>query len=129
MNPIEFQTIDWSNIPKTEHPGELGTSFWQTLQFPGLRLRIVEYTAGYLANHWCQKGHIVHCLEGEFVSEMEGGESFLLTKGMTYVVSDDISSHRSATENGVKLLIVDGDFLNRPNPSPYSETGQKDTSS
>lgn len=111
MTPIQFQTIDWSNIPKTEHPGELGTSFWQTLEFPGLRLRIVEYSAGYLADHWCQKGHIVHCLEGEFVSEMESGESFLLKKGMTYVASDAVSSHRSKTENGVKLLIVDGDFL------------------
>ena len=111
MNSIEFRAIDWSNVPKTEHPGETGTSFWQTLQLPGLRLRIVEYSPGYLADHWCQKGHIVHCLEGEFVSEMENGETFLLKKGMTYIVSDNLSSHRSVSENGVKLLIVDGDFL------------------
>jgi quercetin dioxygenase-like cupin family protein len=64
-----------------------------------------------LADHWCQKGHIVHCLEGEFVSELDNGEDFLLEKGMTYVVSDDLSSHRSITKNGVKLLIIDGDFL------------------
>ncbi len=111
MSNIPFQTIDWSSIPKIEHPGESGTSFWQTLQFPGLRLRIVEYSSGYLADHWCQKGHIVHCLEGEFVSEMEGGEAILLKKGMTYVVSDNLSSHRSVSENGVRLLVVDGDFL------------------
>ncbi len=111
MSEIAFQTIDWSSVPKTEHPGEAGTSFWQTLQFPGLRLRIVEYSAGYLADHWCQKGHIVHCLEGEFVSEMEDGEVFSLSKGMTYIVSDNLSSHRSVSENGVKLLVVDGDFL------------------
>ncbi len=111
MSEIAFQTIDWATVPKIEHPGELGTSFWQTLQFPGLRLRIVEYSAGYLADHWCQKGHIVHCLEGEFVSEMEDGEVFSLSKGMTYIVSDNLSSHRSVSENGVKLLIVDGDFL------------------
>ena len=111
MSNIPFQTIDWASVPKTEHPGETGISFWQTLQFPGLRLRIVEYSPGYLADHWCQKGHIVHCLEGEFVSEMENGESFLLKKGMTYVVSDNLSSHRSVSENGVRLLIVDGDFL------------------
>jgi len=110
-NNIPFQTIDWTNIAKTEHKGEFGTSFWQTIQFEGLRIRIVEYSKGYLADHWCKKGHIVHCLEGEFVSELENGEKFTLKKGMTYVVSDDLSSHRSSTEDGVKLMIIDGDFL------------------
>jgi hypothetical protein len=111
MSTIPFQTIDWSTIEKVEHTGETGTSFWQTIQQPGLRIRIVEYSAGYLADHWCQKGHIVHCLEGEFITEMETGEKTTLVKGQTYIVSDDMSSHRSFCENGVKLLIVDGDFL------------------
>jgi len=108
---IPFQTIDWSVVPKTEHKGETGTAFWQTVQLPGLRIRIVEYSAGYLADHWCRKGHIVHCLEDEFVSESEDGNHSVLTPGMTYVVTDELSSHRSETQHGVKLLIVDGDFL------------------
>jgi len=108
---IPFQLIDWTLIPKIEHKGEKGLAFWQTLQLHGLRMRIVEYSPGYLADHWCKKGHIVHCLEGEFESELQDGEKFLLKKGMTYVVSDEVSSHRSTTENGVKLLIIDGDFL------------------
>jgi len=108
---IPFQTIDWSLIPKTEHKGDSGTAFWQTVQLPGLRIRIVEYSKGYLADHWCKKGHIVHCLEGEFVSELQNGEKTIIQKGMTYVVSDELSSHRSSTENGVKLMIIDGDFL------------------
>jgi hypothetical protein len=108
---IPFQTINWSAIPKVEHAGETGTSFWQTIQFDGLRIRMVEYSAGYLADHWCQKGHLVHCLDGEFASELENGESVLLREGMSYIVSDNLSSHRSVTKNGVKLLIVDGDFL------------------
>lgn len=107
-----FQTIDWEAIAKTSHKGESGTAYWQTLQLPGLRIRIVEYSEEYLADHWCRKGHIVHCLEGEFISESEDGSSFRLTKGMTYVVSDDLSSHRSRTKEGTKLLIIDGDFLN-----------------
>lgn len=111
MSQIPFQTINWSVIEKTEHKGETGTSYWQTVQFPGLRIRLVEYSNGYLADHWCQKGHVVHCLEGEFVSELKSGELVKLEKGGTYVVSDELSSHRSVTENGVKLLIVDGDFL------------------
>ena len=108
---IPFQTIDWSKVPKTEHDGETGVAYWQTIQLPGLRIRIVEYSKGYFADHWCEKGHIVYCLEGEVINELKNGDKQLLTKGMTYVVSDDLSSHRSVTENGVKLLIVDGDFL------------------
>lgn len=108
---IFFQTIDWSGIEKTIHPGDTGTAYWQTLQFPGLRIRLVEYSAGYLANHWCKKGHIVHCLEGEFTSELDTGEKSVLTAGMGYVVSDEVSNHRSSTRTGVKLLIIDGGFL------------------
>lgn len=111
MSNIPFQTIDWNNISKTEHKGETGTSFWQTLQFDGLRVRVVTYTEGYLADHWCQKGHIVFCLDGEFISELENGDAVNLSKGMSYIVSDNLSSHRSFTKNGVKLLIIDGDFL------------------
>ncbi len=108
---IPFQTIDWSSIPKTEHTGETGVAYWQTMQFDGLRIRLVEYTKGYMADHWCTKGHIVHCLEGDFVSELNDGKKFTLTQGMTYVVTDDLSSHRSTTTKGVRLLIIDGDFL------------------
>ncbi|MCJ7525905.1 MAG: DHCW motif cupin fold protein [Candidatus Aminicenantes bacterium] len=108
---IAYQAVDWTTIPRTEHQGETGIAYWQTLQFPGLRIRIVEYSRGYLADHWCHKGHIVHCLEGEFVNEQQNGEKSVLNKGMTYVVSDNASSHRSRTESGAKLMIIDGDFL------------------
>jgi hypothetical protein len=108
---IEFQTIDWNKIEKTIHPGETGLASWQTRQWPGLRMRIVEYSAGYLADHWCRKGHIVHCLNGEMLSELQTGEQFILKTGMTYIVSDELSVHRSFSKAGVKLLIIDGDFL------------------
>ena len=113
---IPFQAIDWSVVDKTEHRGETGTSWWQTKQFGGLRLRIVEYSPGYLADHWCRKGHIVHCLQGRFISELESGERVELKAGDTYIVSDELSSHRSASEEGVRLLIVDGDFLRWQSP-------------
>lgn len=108
---IPFQIIDWNTIEKVEYSGDSGKALWQTVQYSGLRIRIVEYSKGYLADHWCQKGHIVHCLEGEFITELENNVKATLVKGQTYVVSDDLSSHRSYSENGVKLLIVDGDFL------------------
>ncbi|WP_367771302.1 DHCW motif cupin fold protein [Flavobacterium sp. WC2421] len=111
MSNIPFQTINWDTIEKTEHKGENGTSFWQTLQLGGLRIRKVSYSKGYLADHWCQKGHIVHCLKGSFISELESGNQVSLSEGGTYVVSDDLSSHRSTSIYGVELLIIDGDFL------------------
>lgn len=113
MSNIPFQTIDWTSVEKVEYKGETGIALWQTIQFDGLRLRLVEYSNGYLADHWCQKGHIVHCLEGEFISELSTGEEIRLSKGETYVVSDELSSHRSTSVNGVKLLIIDGDFLKK----------------
>lgn len=111
MNNILFNTVDWAAVEKIEHKGETGSAWWQVLQFDKVRMRIVEYSANYLADHWCKKGHIVYCLEGEFVSEFENGEQTILTKGMSYIVSDDLSTHRSISSNGVKLLIIDGNFL------------------
>jgi quercetin dioxygenase-like cupin family protein len=111
MSHIAFETIEWTDIEKIAYQGETGTAFWQTKMYDGLRVRLVEYSENYVADHWCKKGHIVHCLEGEFVSELETGENFTLTKGMTYIVSDEMSSHKSIAKNGAKLLIIDGDFL------------------
>nr|MBC7611913.1 DHCW motif cupin fold protein [Pseudopedobacter sp.] len=112
MEKIPFQTIDWSAIEKVAYKGEKGNSFWQTIQIGGLRIRIVEYSTNYLADHWCKKGHLIYCLDGEFESELENAETVKLTKGMSYIVSDNESSHRSTSINGTKLLIIDGDFLN-----------------
>lgn len=111
MSHIAFETIDWYGVEKITYTGETGTAYWQTKLYDGIRVRLVEYSENYIADHWCKKGHIVHCIEGEFISELENGESFILTKGMTYIVSDEMSSHKSITKNGVKLLIIDGDFL------------------
>lgn len=113
MKTIPFENIDWSTIKKTEHKGETGVAYWQTIQFDGLRIRMVEYSPNYFADHWCTKGHIIYCLEGEMISELKDGTKSLLKKGMSYhVTDDDINPHRSQTANGCKLFIIDGDFLN-----------------
>jgi quercetin dioxygenase-like cupin family protein len=108
---IPFQITDWDKVPGVVHPGEKGTAIWKTLQYDGLRIRMVEYTPGYLADHWCTKGHIIYCIDGEMVSHLADGTQQTLKTGMTYQVTDDASSHKSETEKGVKLLIIDGDFL------------------
>ena len=116
LSGFPFGVTDWSKIERTEHKGATGTSYWRTQQCVDVRVRMMEYTPGYLADHWCSKGHIVHCLEGEVVSELQDGKKFLLSKGMTYIVSDELSSHRSISANGVKLMIIDGDFLKPASP-------------
>ena len=114
---IKFQIVNWNLIETIKHTGEVGDAFWKTIHFDGLRIRIVEYSKGYLADHWCKKGHIVHCLEGDFVTELESDSKFFLKKGMSYIVSDELSSHRSFSEYGVTLLIIDGDFLGVNQPA------------
>jgi hypothetical protein len=111
LTNIPFTTTDWEKIPSVEHKGESGLAYWKTLQYDGLRIRLVEYSENYLADHWCQKGHIIYCLEGEMDTELADGKIVKLTKGMSYQVSDELSSHRTSSKNGVKLFIVDGDFL------------------
>lgn len=111
MNNIPFQTTDWDNLTATEHKGETGSAFWKTLQLGDLRLRMVEYSANYKADHWCEKGHIIYCIEGSMVTELSDGRKFRLSKGMSYQVSDDLSSHHTCSKDGVKLFIVDGGFL------------------
>jgi len=107
MCDIPFGTTDWSTVEKTEHPGERGAAIWRTRQFGELRVRMVEYSAGYLADHWCSKGHILLCLEGELHTELEDGRTFVLTPGMSYQVADQAEAHRSSTAVGARLFIVD----------------------
>lgn len=107
MSDIPFGTTDWSEIAPSEHPGETGKAYWRTCQFGAIRVRMVEYTPGYLADHWCKKGHILLCLEGELLTELDDGRRFVLKPGMSYQVADDAEAHRSSTSGGAKLFIVD----------------------
>jgi quercetin dioxygenase-like cupin family protein len=110
---IPFEVTDWNQVETTLHPGETGHATWKRLQYQHLRIRVVEYSANYKADHWCDKGHLLFCLEGAMTTELSDGRKFTLTAGMSYQVSDQMSLHMSTTEKGVKLLIVDGGFLQR----------------
>lgn len=107
MSNIPFGITDWSTVPRTEHAGETGAAYWQTQEFDNIRVRLVEYTPGYLADHWCSKGHILFCMEGELETELEDGRVFTLKPGMSYQVADNAEPHRSSTSSGAKLFIVD----------------------
>lgn len=107
MTDIPFGTTDWAQIEPSEHVGETGMAYWRTRNFGGIRVRMVEYTPGYRADHWCVKGHILLCLEGELHTELKDGRTFVLRPGMNYQVADDAEPHRSSTVSGAKLFIVD----------------------
>lgn len=107
MHDIPFGTTDWSQVAATEHPGETGLATWRTREFSGIRVRMVEYSAGYLADHWCEKGHILLCLEGRLDTELADGRVVTLHPGMSYQVADGAEAHRSRTDSGARLFIVD----------------------
>ncbi|NDL64016.1 DHCW motif cupin fold protein [Acerihabitans arboris] len=107
LQDIPFGTTDWSRIEPTQHAGERGAVSWRTRHFGDIRVRMVEYTAGYLADHWCSKGHILFCLSGELHTELADGRVFTLTPGMSYQVADNAEAHRSYTDQGATLFIVD----------------------
>jgi quercetin dioxygenase-like cupin family protein len=107
MSGIPFGTTDWSEVEATEHEGETGRAYWRTRSFGNIRVRMVEYTPGYLADHWCVKGHILLCVEGELETELADGRRFTLRPGMSYQVADNAEPHRSYTARGAKLFIVD----------------------
>ena len=107
LSQIPFSTVNWSDIEQTEHPGERGVAYWRTQYFGPednrIRVRMVEYSAGYIADHWCEKGHILYCLSGE----LPDVRTFTLSSGMSYQVADHAEAHRSQTESGALLFIVD----------------------
>jgi quercetin dioxygenase-like cupin family protein len=107
IQDVPFGTMDWSTLPTTEHPGTTGKALWRTLEIGNIRVRMVEYTPGYLADHWCKRGHVLLVLEGELVTELSDGRKFLLKAGTSYQVANDVNPHRSSTSTGAKLFIVD----------------------
>ncbi len=107
LENFPFQTLNWASVPKEEHQGETGIAYWQVQTMNDIRIRLVEYSPGYKADHWCSKGHIIYCLEGEMDTELEDGRIMKLTKGMCYMVGDNNEAHRTSTNTGCTLFIVD----------------------
>ncbi len=107
ISAISFGTTDWDLVARTEHQGERGVGYWRTKVFGEIRVRMVEYTPGYRADHWCVKGHILLCIDGELHTELKDGRVFTLRPGMSYQVADGAEPHRSFTDTGAKLFVVD----------------------
>ncbi len=104
---VPFGTADWDRMPVTAHPGESGIAYWRTIEVGNIRVRVVEYTPGYVADHWCSRGHVLFVLDGELVTELENGERHVLRSGQSYHVAEGAAPHRSRTDVGARLFIVD----------------------
>lgn len=104
---VPFCTMDWSKVEPTVHPGESGQALWRTLELGNIRVRMVEYSPGYMADHWCERGHVLLVMEGELTTDLSDGRSFVMTPGVSYQVADGANPHRSHTKTGAKLFIVD----------------------
>jgi len=107
LNNIPFAVTDWSNIPISKHAGETGEAIWKVVDLGCVRVRMMEYSPNYKADHWCKRGHILLVLEGELITELEDGRIFTLVAGQSYQVQHDGEAHRSSTIAGVKLFVVD----------------------
>ena len=107
MTAIPFGLTEWADVETTEHRGERGVARSRTRTFGDIRVRMVEYSPGYLSDHWCQKGHILLCMAGELRTELLDGRQFTLRAGVSYQVADNAEAHRSSTDVGAMLFIVD----------------------
>ena len=108
IRDIPFGVTDWQGVEPTRHKGDVGEALWRTRTFGGIRVRMVEYTRGYVADHWCQKGHILLVLDGELETELADGRRVTLKPGQSYQVADGAEPHRSRTgPAGARLYIVD----------------------
>lgn len=107
ISNLPFGTTTWAEVPATMHAGETGHAVWRTQQFGEIRVRMVEYSPGYVANHWCAKGHILLCVEGELHTELADGRHFILRPGTSYQVADGAEPHRSSAPTGARVFIVD----------------------
>ncbi|MDQ1741201.1 MAG: hypothetical protein QOE53_2853 [Pseudonocardiales bacterium] len=107
MTGFDFTVTDWNSVGPERYSGELGEALWRSRDFGGIRVRMVEYSPGYVADHWCNKGHVLLVLRGELTTTLDNGEVVVLTEGQSYQVADDSQAHRSSTESGALLFIVD----------------------
>lgn len=107
LSDFAFGVTDWDAVEPTEHRGEQGLATWRTRHFGAVRVRRVEYSPGYVSDHWCRKGHVLLCLSGELHTELADGRVFVLRPGTSYQVADDAEPHRSRAPSGATLFIVD----------------------
>jgi hypothetical protein len=107
MLSTAMAVTDWSQVTASEHPGESGVATWRTQTFDDIRVRMVQYSPGYAADHWCSKGHVLHCLSGSLDVKLADGREFALRAGHSYYVGDGDPPHRSSTATGAQLFIVD----------------------
>lgn len=107
IESFPFQAISWTSVPLEEYKGETGTYYTQQLMMSDIRVRMIEYSTDFKADHWCTKGHVLLCLEGELDILLKDGRKMKLLKDMSLFIGDENEPHFISTAIGCKLFIVD----------------------
>ncbi len=107
IKDIPFSIVDWVLEETTEVAGETGYAEQRLVELGNLRLRQVVYAAGYRADHWCERGHVLYVLSGQMIVELKNGRHFPVHEGSSFQVADGAPAHLVCTANGCTVFIVD----------------------
>lgn len=99
--------IDWSSQPAREIHGTHGRALERTTSLGSIRVRLVEFSPGYEADHWCTRGHIAFVVEGTCTLRIDDGRAVTLSRGQSFTVGDEIDAHMLVTEHGAIVFLVD----------------------
>jgi len=107
-NNIPFTLVNWNDVPPNVHQGETGHALWRDVEFGELHVHMAEYSPGYKAADWCSTGHVLLVLKGTLITELKDGRVFTLNAGTSYQVSsEETNPHKSRTDSGATLFVVD----------------------
>jgi quercetin dioxygenase-like cupin family protein len=107
IEDVPFSNIRWPEMPLSEQSGAVGYALSQTVETGNVRLRLVTFSPGYEADHWCSKGHVVFVLKGQLSTVLQDGRKFLTLQGESFCVGDNDGQHRAETDRGATVFIVD----------------------
>jgi len=105
---IPEQVTDWTQLPAIEVPGTSGVAKARTQDIGEAQLRLIEYSQGYLADHWCAKGHVIYVVSGTLAIEHQDGRAACaLSAGMSWCVADEARAHRVRSDDGATIFVLD----------------------
>lgn len=104
LSGLPEAVVDWSRTPATKTAGATSRAH----KTNDVQLRVVDYDPGYLADHWCSKGHILYVISGSLTIEHgDGKASYELAAGMSWQTADNGPPHRVRSTGGATVFIVD----------------------
>lgn len=104
---LENISINWELSQAEKSLGTSGFVFSKSVDLGTIRMRQLSFSENYEADHWCEKGHIIHVLAGELIIEYQDGSQVTIPTGQSLILGDSISLHKAKTESESTVLIID----------------------